>query len=234
MNKPMLHAVTGKNRYCGPTAMATVLGITTDHAAAVARHVSGRPSIKGLSTHHLKLALEKLGCYVIRAAFSKGTEPTVAQWLKSYSHTFKDEHVILVHGNHYGTLLGRRYLCSLTKKETVPLADIPKRRARVTGYLVIRKLPASIPDPVKVTKAPMPDAAAKRKVMALASKWKIDVERESPDATIWVYPPADLPDNLDPHSDENGGEGHYIDTWPEALERVEELIAVLQKQKGQS
>lgn len=213
--------------------MATVLGISTDHAATVAREVSGKRAIKGLSTHHLKLSLEKLGCNVYRYSTDKAAQPTVAQWLKANAHIFKDQHVVLVHGNHFGTLLGKRYLCSLTKKLSVPLADIPKRRARVEGYLVIRALPASTPEaPAAKSKVTITGAAARRKVLALAKTWDIDVSRDSPDQSIWIYPPHDMPEDLDPHNEENGGEGHFVDEWDEALERVQELVEAVKKWKA--
>lgn len=43
-----LHLIRGKNSFCGPSAIATVLGLTTDHAARVLRAISGDKRVTGV------------------------------------------------------------------------------------------------------------------------------------------------------------------------------------------
>ena len=56
-----LHPITGKNRFCGPSAMTTVLGVTTDHAARVIRGLTGERRVKGVPVKHFIAAMEQLG-----------------------------------------------------------------------------------------------------------------------------------------------------------------------------
>ena len=153
MIKTQLHEIHGNNRFCGPSAMSAILGISTDHAAAVARQVSGKTSIKGMQTSHLQAALKTLGCSVRFVALDRSDAPTFAQWAKANRELFDSTHVIVVAGRHFGTVLGKRYLCRLTNG-TVPLTALPKARARVTEYLVIDSLPKSLPDAPAPKKAP--------------------------------------------------------------------------------
>lgn len=57
----MLHPALGKNRYCGPGALAMLFGCSTDEAAAVLRDVSGRSSIKRIGAAEMLRAIERLG-----------------------------------------------------------------------------------------------------------------------------------------------------------------------------
>jgi len=73
------------NRYCGPAAIAAITGMTTGEAAAEARAVTGKPSIRGMYSFDLLHVL-------LRNGFSsKGTEsyrrgkgPTLKRWLADH------------------------------------------------------------------------------------------------------------------------------------------------------
>src|SRR5690242_4309825 len=57
----MLHPALGKNRYCGPGALAMLFGCSTDEAAAVLREVSGKTYIKGIEPAAMLRAVERFG-----------------------------------------------------------------------------------------------------------------------------------------------------------------------------
>lgn len=226
--KPALYEVTGKNRYCGPTAIATILGVSTDHAAAMIRGQTGRRSAMRVSVRDLAAALEQAGCSVSRYSVigPLSTQPTVAAWLRGERGIAgglpKHKHVVLVHGSHFGTILGTRYLCSLTSRSTVPLKSIPKRRARVSGWLVIDRLPASEPVPLERQRAADPERKARTQAKALSARYGIEIEKSGDSIIVWGLP--DLEDAQDPHAGD-----HYADGWADALERVRAYVAIVQR-----
>lgn len=221
--KAQLHEVTGKNRYCGPTAIATVLGVSTDHAAAMIRQQSGKRSVRGTATRHLIGALREAGCTVKHwQQYPKADAKTLAQFVKG-SLPLRRQHVIVVAGNHYMTIFGRRALCSMTKRETVALADMPKRRAKVLEWLVVEDLPDAAPAaPVKVKPVQPPgERKAREQAQALAKLYAIEIERERGGSVI-VWGPAGLDDEHDPFEGD-----HYAQDWPDALDRVQQYVAAL-------
>lgn len=219
--RAMLHEVTGKNRFCGPTAIATVLGISTDHAAALARDRNGLRAVKGLPTYMLAGVLRDAGCSVTHVGVSDA--PTMAAWLARNDRE-PGAHYIVVFRNHFGVILGRQYLCSQTRRQRVRHADIPGRRGRVVEYLIVRKLPEAPPaDPAAPRRA---EAVGTRKsreeARALAAKHGIEIERDGHCLVIW--PPSRLCAD-DPHEGD-----HYAEDWSDALERVKTYAALLDRQ----
>ena len=106
-----LHRVRGRNRYCGPSAIAAVLGITTDEAAAALRPVrygierladaktTGRPppAIKTVSDIELITTLNELGCRL--DVIFRPDRPTLRRWLAENAHD--DANYILHVRRHY-------------------------------------------------------------------------------------------------------------------------------------
>lgn len=141
--KAELHPVTGKNRYCGPTAIATICGISTDDASKAIRSISGKRAVCGVPTTLLLTTLRQLGC---QADLHQVEAPTTARaWALANKALYKDRHVILVYAKHFGTLLGNQFLCSLTEKKAVPIKEMSKGRGRVVSYIVVHQLPDSVP-----------------------------------------------------------------------------------------
>lgn len=68
MPTALLNPIEGKNRYCGPAALATILGVTTDHAARVIRGGSNERWIKGVRVDHMAMAMAQLG---VRAQYTR-------------------------------------------------------------------------------------------------------------------------------------------------------------------
>ena len=138
--KPVNHGATlrDKNRYCGPSVISAITGMTTGEAAAQLRAVSGKRAIKGTHRSWVKTVLrrnniEMLSCRdVWNIKLNRTDGVTLAGWLK---HTVKDRTAdrvfLLVAGWHWQLVQGRRYVCGQTK-EIVSIRDKRvKRRARV-------------------------------------------------------------------------------------------------------
>lgn len=56
-----LHPAIGRNRFCGPGALAIVVGISTDDASRTLRDVTGRRSIHGVEPDSLVRAFRRHG-----------------------------------------------------------------------------------------------------------------------------------------------------------------------------
>ena len=155
MLKVPFHPIKGRNRYCGPAAMATILGVTTDHAARVLRGLTGERWIKGVSVQHLTAAMEQLGVRVRYTRIDAAYE-SLADWLRCNLQLFQASHLILqfgVHGDsHYGTISGGMYQCNLSRMP-VPFESIPFRPAAgvVFGVFEVLDRPLVAPRDAKVT-----------------------------------------------------------------------------------
>ena len=80
-----LYDVEGRNSYCGPAAISTVAGVTTDEAARIRheRRPCRRP-VRGCHYREVLHALSLLG-YVCKPAadveYTRAQRPTLKQWL---------------------------------------------------------------------------------------------------------------------------------------------------------
>lgn len=134
-----------KNRYCGPSALSAVTGMTTGEAARLLRFVSKRRSIKGASTHSMARALALCGIRTVgqkvrvehyknkRGDLKARGLDSLAAWLSNTVSLRQTGRVFLIAaGNHWQIISGRRYVCGLTG-EIVSITDKKvKRRAKVT------------------------------------------------------------------------------------------------------
>ena len=147
--KPVNHGSTprDKNRYCGPSVISAITGMTTGEAAAQLRAASGKRAIRGTHTSWVRTVLrwnniEMLSCRdVWNIKLNRTDGITLAGWLK---HTVKDRNAdrvfLLVSGWHWQLVQGRRYVCGLTK-EIVSIRDKRvKRRARVAEVYELSRM----------------------------------------------------------------------------------------------
>ena len=93
--RPVNHAKGDTNRYCGPSAISAVTGMTSGEAARLLRSVTGRTAIKGASSASVCSALARCGVRVEKAREHREALPTLAAWLK-YTHGNRGGKVILV------------------------------------------------------------------------------------------------------------------------------------------
>lgn len=218
---PRLHPLTGNNRFCGPAAMASVLGISTDHAARVIRGISGQRGIKGVSELHLWQALKALGCSLTyRNLRGEGAAlESAAEWVQRHANLFAAKHAIIVFGQHYGTLLCDQYQCSLTRR-VVHLAELPDAHKLVEACFFVDELPQEAPVDA-VAHENRRNAQAMARARSLARKHGIIIESEGGRGFYPVVCP-ELQDD-DPY------EGRAVpETGQEVLALVKDYVDCLQ------
>lgn len=225
------HSGPRKNRYCGPSALSAITGLSTGDTAAPLRKVSGKRKIVGTATCHMKTALEQLG-YHTGCAFdyehlpAKG-RPTLLQWAKQRDDL--SETYLLSVGHHWAVVQGRRYVCGMVNR-IVPIKQAPKKRARVkAAWRIYRHCEVNLANVIPPAPARKPDVynGDRQKAKKLAAHWGIELDIGTPSSdVIWVYPPTAL---YDPDKEgEQGGDpfydAHACYDWSEALERVEAYV----------
>jgi hypothetical protein len=144
----------GRNRYCGPAALAYVMRSDPDTAARLLRDVSGKRKIVGTSYTWMLKALSQVGLQaentmpVVTAATS-GKRLTLRKWLEWSEFSLLDSQFIVTVTAHYLVIHNGRYFdngCHLGK----PLARCPylnktvKRAWEITGTAQIPAPPASV------------------------------------------------------------------------------------------
>lgn len=233
--RPVNRAKRG-NRFCGPSAISAVTGITTDEAAQLIRSVSGRRMVTGTGDFEIQQALARCGIsmrMVQHASVARG--PTLAAWLKdSRALRTADRVFLVVAGNHWQVVSGRRYVCGITKD--VVGFDHPKvkRRAKVTTVYELTA-PKGVTLPTKLMAKPGPtqeqleDRSLRRKAMALAERHGVHVSVDNERRTdlyplIWVYGP----DYFDEHEGDDPYDGdHMAYSWAEVYERVQTYVEAM-------
>lgn len=134
--KLKLHAVnhgtkaTDKNRYCGPSAISAVTGLTTGEAARLIRSITGKASVKGTHASELIGAFAKCNIEVLSVRCVSG-ESTLGQWLKDSSQLRGDDVFLVSAGHHWQLVQGRKYVCGLTTEVVSQRDRRVKRRAKV-------------------------------------------------------------------------------------------------------
>lgn len=152
---PVNHAKGDTNRYCGPSALSIVTGMSTGEAARLLRTLSGAAAIKGTTTGQMSRAFRTCGinmvrikvkhqapaimrkvCQVRRDTSETYTEtrPTMTQWLKDSKDIRTPGRVFLIDaGHHWQIVSGRRFCCGRTGKIVSITDKKANRRARVSG-----------------------------------------------------------------------------------------------------
>lgn len=203
-----LHAVTGRNRFCGPAALSTVSGFSTDECARVirdchfARHARSRGGVKGTSTFEMMEAFRALGYFLGRTIRPKvdGKRPTLAAWLRSRTDR-RATFLVMITG-HWVVVRGNKFCDSFTR-EPVNLSKAPHRRCRVVCVRRIERDPEAPAIPPSIQTMRELDQANRRRrnrTASLRRKAKalgITIEREFDG--WWVWPPEGM--FVDEHGD---------------------------------
>lgn len=135
----------GKNRYCGPAALAYLLRTCPDTAAYILRDITKKRAIYGTTSVQMIAALDRYGLHAIPRARRRAdvsvkdrrNQRTLAQWLELEKPRPQDEYLVVVTG-HWIVIHGSRWFdnrCHLGK----PLALCPYLRKRVPGAYLIKK-----------------------------------------------------------------------------------------------
>lgn len=178
---PVTHVKGDKNRFCGPAVLSILTGMTSGEGARLVRHISGSKLVKGTETWEILRALNKCGLMTkripvpveMRTVVRKGSwiqrggtyimpkgALTLAGWLKqSVPIRTAGRVFLIVAGNHWQIITGRRYCCGQTGEIVSINHDKVKRRARVTEvYEVLSKPGEKIRIPAEARK---PKASSK-------------------------------------------------------------------------
>lgn len=125
------------NRFCGPGVISALTNIDTADTAKALREYTGRKMITGVYTRDLLSTLRihyNIGFILFESHIPKPTNkrPTLARWLRNTVKVrTKGRVFLIVAGNHFQIVSGRRYVCAQTE-EIVSIRDKQvKRRARV-------------------------------------------------------------------------------------------------------
>ena len=147
--KPVNHGSTlrDKNRYCGPSVISAITGMTTGEAAAQLRAFSGRRRITGTGTWEVQNILLRNGIQMKDARqwwdvkFNRTDGVTLAGWLKA---SVKDRDAnrvfLLVAGWHWQLVQVRRYVCGQTRQIVSIRDKRVKRRARVAEVYELSRI----------------------------------------------------------------------------------------------
>lgn len=222
------HSGPRKNRYCGPSALSAITGLSTGDTAALLRKVSSKRSIKGTHTRHMKVALEWLG-YRTGCDFdyehlpAKG-RPTLLQWAKRREKV--SETYLLSVGHHWAVVQGRRYVCGIIGG-IVSLKQSPKKRARVKAAWRVYRHTEVKPETVipVVVRKPDTERKVRAQAKALIIEYNLNVDEPNKgDDLFWVYPPDTVDGRPfpDPRADE-----HYAYGWGDVLDLAREYAAAI-------
>jgi hypothetical protein len=135
----MLHELEGEakglHKWCGPSAIAIVAGITYADAVLVLRYVSpAGKRIMGTSSRQVKAAFDRLGWIMQSSRSFENTEaPTLASWLRDRRDYQMDKTFIVIVGQsdrHWIVVKGRKTADNWSGGP-VWLSESPHRRKRV-------------------------------------------------------------------------------------------------------
>lgn len=238
--KNVNNSTSDVNRYCGPAVISAVTGMTTGEAARLIRHVSGQRKVTGSHTFHVLRALSL--CNIQNVKTTVVTRPTLAQWLKSSKDVRTSGRVyLIVAGNHFQLVEGRRYVCGRTRDIVSVRSKLVKRRCRVeTVHELISEGKIIIPN---AARKPVDHAASNRaKAQRLAKKMevKINIERHGSYygygerfSQYWVEGYKDVDAKGEPMDFSRAGilDGHCAYDWGEVLEKLD-AIADYRKEHG--
>lgn len=237
--KPVNHGTTkaDKNRYCGPSAISAVTGMTTGEAARLLRHVSGRKAIKGSSVMDVTSALEmcNIKCtyksFGLKLGRSKG--PTLAAWFR---HTVKERTAkrvfLIVAGHHFQLVQGRRIVCGILGEPTSIRDKKVKRRARVSNVYELSSLGTiQIPAEARKPKRDAVEASDYTQAKRLAKKLDLVIELDQIgpsrkyDVQKWIVDYKDVDENGEDLDFAMMGviDGHCSYDWSEVLWKLDEI-----------
>ena len=220
------------NRYCGPAVISSVTGCTTDEAAKSIRTISGQRAVRGAATRHVLEAFSQHWGISNKPLFDahwrtpRNQLPTLSGWLRDNKQLRTTGRVFLiVAGNHFQLVSGRRYVCGVTRDVVSIKDDKVKRRARVSEVYELTGAP-KLTDAGRAALASKPvqsDSVVARK---LAREYGITIEIDVYDRDDFMaYVDANfLSDDEDPLYD-----NHYAYGWYEVREKVETLVDYLKE-----
>lgn len=127
-------------RWCGPTVVAGVTGLSYSKVHALMRKDSGSRRIMGTSFGQLRKALQTAGYEMMEYRhYGRGKGPTLAAWCRKRTGEERAKTFIVNAGWHWVLVRSRYFLDSLSGGKPILLKDAPGRRKKVAAvYEVFR------------------------------------------------------------------------------------------------
>jgi len=203
MKLHQLNRNSGDNTFCGPAVISYLTGINTSTAAACVRMIDPMlKRVKGLHVSTLIRTLKRLGFRADRVLTVNwdNPKPTLNQWLKESKDMRTQGRVFLVvAGNHYQLITGRRFACGITGEivglsdkrimkrarvryvyEIIPTADQRKKALETVGAL--DKFEKTSRDEYRN------ERSAQRKAKKIAKEYDIGIEVDRyPSGAVSIY-----------------------------------------------
>ena len=229
--------VTDRNRYCGPAVISSVTGMNTGEAARLIRSVTKERKVTGVHTHHVLKCMKLCGIEIGSRTWtyslrSSGKRPTLAGWLKSAKDfRTKGRVFLVVAGNHFQLIEGRRYVCGITK-DIVSIKDKSvKRRCRVESVYEL-KANGNIIIP-EIARKPKPVYSRNRYfINKMKEKYGFEVEKDPYSdfsfVRYWVYMPEHA-ERLAGDLDHDLCDEHSCNDLQEVAWRMERMVTFMEE-----
>lgn len=193
MKKIKLHKPHGKNRYCGPAAISAVTGVSTDEAAAVVRHLTGKRSVKGMHDGEMVRALSALGATVqeiarggkrIEQKTGKLRAPNLKEWMDARSEEHRGALIVAIVTGHFVAIKGDIVVDSLLGREPRHILSDPSRRSVFRrAWVVIPPAKPKLPETLRQRNRRQAEEVARRRAAGrrahlLAEELGLKLERD--------------------------------------------------------
>lgn len=183
VHRSAFHPVTGKNHYCGPTALAAFTGLSTDEITRIVRsEFPHRAAVKGMRNSEVIRVVQRLGG---TARYSRVTStylgggrskrPTLKQWLDRHAEQFRGRMLVVECTGHYVAVSGEMVLCSVQRREKRHYLSAAYADKQVRGFIEIT-LPAKVQRPPAARKPRDVHRSARDRAKALAGDLQVNIE----------------------------------------------------------
>lgn len=125
----------GENKYCGPSVMSAICGITTDEAAAIISGITGKKRVISVYESHLVAAFHKVGYKTEKLQVTSHTVFGSLFNLKDgiYVYTVPRHYIAIeVNGNH-------RYICDNHTKSPINASASARLSQKVVSMFRVWK-----------------------------------------------------------------------------------------------
>jgi hypothetical protein len=123
---------TGQRLYCGPVAVAALIGANVDEVIRVIQqHRNNRRQVRFTHYYELQHALRHFGRDLQLVADLSRKSPTLATWERERTYWEFEQAWLLTVTGHWVAVRGRWFVDTWTNGTPVRIGDAPRRRKRV-------------------------------------------------------------------------------------------------------
>lgn len=180
MKRKTLTQPAGKNKFCGPYALAAIAGITTDEAAKVIRVACNKRAVMGLHNWEMARAIRAMGGWM--TSVYVGGNPTLKQWFEDQLTGPMREHFLIIEvTGHYVAAKGDLVDCAMQRGKTHYLSARSANK-RVKAVWLVRfdgkpKMPPEVAaEDKRKQEARRRTQRARYGAMALAARMRLKLE----------------------------------------------------------